>query len=110
MNNAIEIHDLCKTYPGFSLRNVSFTVPEGLCCGFVGPNGAGKSTTLRIMAGLAFPDSGDIRLLGRHAGDPAVKEEIQKLFHQNGVPKGENLGVLRAGGAYLSDIYRRDGI
>ena len=40
MNNAIEIHDLCKTYPGFSLKNVSFTVPQGLCCGFVGPNGA----------------------------------------------------------------------
>lgn len=82
MNKAIEIHDLCKTYPGFSLKNVSFTVPEGLCCGFVGPNGAGKSTTLRIMAGLAFPDSGDIRLLGRHAGDPAVKEEIGILFDQ----------------------------
>lgn len=82
MNNAIEIHDLCKTYPGFSLKNVSFTVPEGLCCGFVGPNGAGKSTTLRMMAGLAFPDSGDIRLLGRCAGDPAVKDEIGILFDQ----------------------------
>ena len=80
MKNAIEIHDLCKAYPGFSLKGVSFTVPEGLCCGFVGPNGAGKSTTLRMMAGLTFPDSGDIRLLGRPAGIPAAKEEIGILF------------------------------
>ncbi len=82
MKNAIEIHDLCKTYPGFSLKNISFTVPEGLCCGFVGPNGAGKSTTLRMMAGLAFPDSGDIRLLGRPANAPAAKEDIGILFDQ----------------------------
>ena len=82
MKNAIEIHDLCKNYPGFSLKDVSFTVPEGLCCGFVGPNGAGKSTTLRMMAGLAFPDSGDISLLGRPASDPSVKDEIGILFDQ----------------------------
>lgn len=82
MSNAIEIHDLCKAYPGFSLKNVSFTVPQGLCCGFVGPNGAGKSTTLRLLAGLAFPDSGDISLLGRPVCDPAVKGEIGILFDQ----------------------------
>lgn len=80
MNNAIEVHNLCKSYPGFSLKNISFTVPEGLCCGFVGPNGAGKSTTLRIMAGLAFPDSGEVRLLGRPGTEPSVKEEIAILF------------------------------
>lgn len=82
MNNAIEIQDLSKAYPGFALKNISFTVPEGLCCGFVGPNGAGKSTTLRIMAGLAFPDSGEARLLGRPCGDPSVREDIAILFDQ----------------------------
>lgn len=82
MSNAIEIRNLCKTYPGFSLKNISFTVPEGLCCGFVGPNGAGKSTTLRTMAGLAYSDSGEIRLLGRPVNDPSVKEEIGILFDE----------------------------
>lgn len=82
MGNAIEIHNICKSYPGFSLKNISFTVPEGLCCGFVGPNGAGKTTTLKIMAGLIFPDSGEVRLFGREAGDPSVKEEIGILFEQ----------------------------
>lgn len=82
MNNAIEVYDLCKTYPGFALKNVSFTVPEGLCCGFVGPNGAGKSTTLKILAGLTFPDSGEARLLGRPCSDPAAREETAILFDQ----------------------------
>lgn len=82
MSNAIEIHDLCKDYPGFSLKNVSFTVPEGLCCGFVGPNGAGKTTTLKALAGLAFPDSGEVRLLGKRADDPSVREEIGIVFEQ----------------------------
>lgn len=82
MRNAIEIRNVCKTYSGFSLKNISFTVPEGLCCGFVGANGAGKTTTLRIMAGLAYPDSGEISLLGRRADDLSVKEEIGILFDQ----------------------------
>lgn len=80
MGNAIEVHDLCKNYPGFSLKNISFTVPEGQCCGFVGPNGAGKSTTLRIMAGLASCDGGEVRLLGKPAEEASVREEIGILF------------------------------
>lgn len=82
MSNAIEIHNLCKAYRGFALKNISFAVPQGQCCGFIGPNGAGKSTTLRIMAGLAFPDSGDVRLLGKPGSDPSSREEIAVLFDQ----------------------------
>ena len=82
MNNAIEVNNLCKLYPGFALKNISFTVPEGGCCGFVGTNGAGKSTTLRIMAGLAFQDSGKVRLLGRPSTDASVREDIAILFDQ----------------------------
>ena len=82
MKNAIEVQNLCKSYPGFALKDISFTVPEGLCCGFVGPNGAGKTTTLRAMTGMASPDSGQIRLLGRPAQDSSVREEISILFDQ----------------------------
>lgn len=48
------------------LKNVSIHVPKGNIYGFVGENGAGKSTTLRIIAGLSKPDSGNIELFGRN--------------------------------------------
>jgi len=82
MTNAIEIKNLCKQYPAFALRNVSFSVPSGLCCGFVGPNGAGKTTTLKAMLGMVSKISGDIHLLGKPDGDVSVKEELGVMFDQ----------------------------
>jgi len=82
MKNAIEIHNLCKQYPGFMLDNVSFSVPRGLCCGFVGPNGAGKTTTLKAMLGMVHKDAGEINLLGAPDGDIEAKEKIGVMFDQ----------------------------
>lgn len=50
------------------LKGVTFDVPAGVIVGLVGPNGAGKSSTLRLAAGLASPDSGEIVVLP--AGQP----------------------------------------
>jgi ABC-2 type transport system ATP-binding protein len=55
----IEIIELTKTFGGTrAVDGVSFTAPSGVVTGFLGPNGAGKTTTLRILLGLARPDSG----------------------------------------------------
>ena len=51
MNNAIEIKNLCKKYPAFSLKNVNLTLPKGYIMGYVGSNGAGKSTTISALLG-----------------------------------------------------------
>ena len=64
MDNALVIKDLCKTYPGFSLKSISFSVPEGSITGFIGRNGAGKTTTLRSALGLVHPDSGSVSFFG----------------------------------------------
>lgn len=82
MGNAVEVKNLCKTYPGFQLNNISFEVPTGYVCGFVGPNGAGKTTTLRTMLGMSRKTSGEIKLLGVSADDVSVKESIGVLFDQ----------------------------
>ena len=63
--NALELRGLCKAYPGFRLRDVSFSVPEGAVVGLVGRNGAGKTTTLKAVLGLVRPDAGSVRLFGR---------------------------------------------
>jgi ABC-2 type transport system ATP-binding protein len=62
---AISTASLTKHYPGVAaLTDLSIEVPAGSIYGFLGPNGAGKSTTLKVLAGLARPTSGDASVAG----------------------------------------------
>ena len=47
-----------------AVADVSFTLEAGEVFGFLGPNGAGKTTTIRMLVGLARPDSGRVRVFG----------------------------------------------
>ena len=65
------------------LRGVSLSVHRGECHLVVGPNGAGKSTFLRILAGLARPSGGELRILGSPlSGDRAARRGVGLLSHQ----------------------------
>ncbi|MCR4779855.1 MAG: ABC transporter ATP-binding protein [Ruminiclostridium sp.] len=82
--NAIEITGLTKKYDGFTLDNVSFSVPNGSIMGFIGQNGAGKTTTIRSLLNIIKIDSGEIKLLGLdHLKDEyEVKERIAVVFDE----------------------------
>jgi len=57
---------LTKRYgPVTAVDDASFRCHQGTITGFLGPNGAGKSTTLRMITGLARPDSGTATIAGR---------------------------------------------
>jgi ABC-2 type transport system ATP-binding protein len=75
MGNVIELQNICKNYELFSLKNVSFSVPEGSICGFIGPNGAGKTTGIKAILSLIRPDSGEIKLDGK----PVDSEEKMRI-------------------------------
>lgn len=60
--NILEVENLQKTYPAFSLRNVSFKLEHGYIMGFIGSNGAGKTTTLKAIMGLVIKDGGTVRV------------------------------------------------
>ena len=60
----LSVRDLCKTYPGFTLDRVSFSLESGYIMGFIGRNGAGKTTTLKSMLGLVHPDGGAVEMFG----------------------------------------------
>ena len=51
MKNAIDLRGLRKEYKGFTLDNISLSLPMGCIMGFIGENGAGKSTTIKAMLG-----------------------------------------------------------
>jgi ABC-2 type transport system ATP-binding protein len=62
----VEVRGLTKTFGRVrAVDDLSFTVTPGRVTGFLGPNGAGKTTTLRLLLGLATPDSGTATIGGR---------------------------------------------
>ena len=76
--NVLEVRELRKTYPAFTLKGVSLDVPQGAIVGFIGRNGAGKSTTLKSVLGLVHPDGGTVRAFGLDyaANEAAIRRRI----------------------------------
>ena len=63
---AIEAADLAFAFGAREvLAGVGLAVAPGELVGVVGPNGSGKSTLVRLLAGLAVPRTGEVRLEGR---------------------------------------------
>jgi multiple sugar transport system ATP-binding protein len=61
----IRVHNLHKTFGSFTaVKDSSFTVANGEFFVMLGPSGCGKTTTLRMIAGLELPTSGQIILGG----------------------------------------------
>src|SRR3954449_13624002 len=65
---SIDVRNVAKRFGTFqALDDVSVDVASGSLTALLGPSGSGKSTLLRIVAGLEWPDSGEIRLAGEDA-------------------------------------------
>jgi ABC-type Fe3+/spermidine/putrescine transport system ATPase subunit len=71
-NVLLEFKDVVKRYGDTTVVDgISFTVAPGEFFTLLGPSGCGKTTTLRLLAGLETPDSGEITLQGRTLAAPA---------------------------------------
>lgn len=84
--NALAVTGLCKQYRGFSLQDVTFSVPRGTIVGLVGENGAGKSTTLRAVMGLTRIDAGKVELLGQEAAGFDTRSRIAMVCDSGNFP------------------------
>ncbi|MFI8768785.1 ABC transporter ATP-binding protein [Streptomyces sp. NPDC053792] len=58
------------------LRGLDFTVPTGRVTGLLGPSGCGKTTLMRAIVGTQAKVTGTLDVLGRPAGDPALRSRI----------------------------------
>ena len=69
MDTVLKLEKVNKTYPSFSLKDVSFEVKPGEIMGFIGRNGAGKTTTLKSIMNLIHYESGKISAFGKDMTD-----------------------------------------
>ena len=86
--NALEIKDLTKHYPDFSLDHLSLTLSGGCVLGLIGENGAGKTTTIRLILDMIHRDGGSITILGKDNREnlPLTKQDIGVVFDEVGIP------------------------
>jgi multiple sugar transport system ATP-binding protein len=78
----IELQNIKRVFGStVALSDVSLEIREGSFTSLLGPSGCGKSTTLRIIAGLDRPTSGQVLLNGRDvAGLSASQRNIAMVF------------------------------
>lgn len=67
----VEVQRVWKRYDDITaVRNVSLTIGRGELLGLIGPNGAGKTSLMKMIATLAKPDRGRVKIMGRDARLP----------------------------------------
>jgi multiple sugar transport system ATP-binding protein len=78
----IRIQNVRKEFGAFTaVRSSTFTIEDGEFFMLLGPSGCGKTTTLRMMAGLELPTSGEIFIDGEEVGmKPASQRDIAFVF------------------------------
>lgn len=74
----LDVRGLGKSYPTFTLEDVSFSLEPGTITGFIGRNGAGKTTTLKSLLNFVHPDAGSVSFFGLSFADSelAIKRRI----------------------------------
>ena len=89
MKAPLSVQGLCKNYPEFRLKEVSFTLEPGKITGFIGRNGAGKTTTINSVLSMIRPDAGDVLF-----GGLSMAEHSREIM--------ERIGFVSAGMTYYT--------
>jgi len=103
---AVDVRELTRRFAAVTaVDGLSFTVRAGELFGLVGPDGAGKTTTLRMLAGVLRPTSGDAFVLGhsiakdRERAKPSVAYMSQRFGLYADLTVAENLD-------FYADLYQ----
>jgi len=106
---SLRINSVCKDFPtpdqpelrNLVLQNVSLTLAPGELVSVVGPSGCGKSTLLRLVAGLDFPNSGELWVGNERIASPSAERGLvfqdPNLFPWLTVRKNIQSGLVARG-------------
>lgn len=82
IDNYLELTNVSKNFSGFTLNDISFTLPKGYIMGLVGPNGAGKTTTIQLIMNMLQKNGGNISVFGKDhiKHENSIKQDIGMVF------------------------------
>ena len=102
----IQLTNITKRYDDTTVvDNLNIQIETGEIVGIIGHNGAGKSTTLKMIAGLIEPTSGEVRVMGRDIR----KEGVKVKQHIGFLPEESPLYEAMTAQQYLlffSELYK----
>ena len=79
----IRIKGLYKDWKEFSLKNIDLEIKEGEYFVILGPTGAGKTLALEMIAGLHFPEKGEIWIGGQNLTDAPPEDRNIVFIYQD---------------------------
>ena len=106
----IKIKNLRKEFGSFTaVDSSSFTIEDGEFFMLLGPSGCGKTTTLRMMAGLELPTSGEIYIDDEEVGmKPASERDIAFVFQMFALYPHMNVGKNKTYPLISQGMAKRD--
>jgi sulfate transport system ATP-binding protein len=80
----LELSGLRKTFgPALALDSINLSVHDGEFMAVLGPSGSGKTSLLRVLAGLDFADTGQIRIGGQEMDSVPARHRGVGFVFQN---------------------------
>ena len=100
----IEVEGLWKSYDAVvTIRDFTLAVDKSQTLGIIGPNGSGKTTLLRMLATLAKPDQGSLRVCGFDALGAAFYD-LKGIAPARRHGAGANIGDMGQRGPFVFNI------
>ena len=81
--NSLELKNVFKTYPEFTLGPINLEIKQGEFFGIFGPPSTGKTSILKLILGLIYPDEGQVIINDQDAKDLGVSERGMSMVFQN---------------------------
>ena len=97
MKTVLDVRDIGKRYPGFTLEHVSFSLAPHRIMGLIGKNGAGKSTTFKAILNMVKPDLSAITAVTRTFYADWDQERYQKYIRRFALDERKKYKELSSG-------------